>query len=264
MIHPENGRSLPQEDYIAGLAKGLAVLDCFDSGKSRLSVTQTAERTGLTRTAARRHLRTLYYLGYLDSDGRYFWLTPKILKPAGIYLNSAPLPKIARPILRDLAAQTGCYHSVVVLEGGEAVTVAGCYPLHMEHVRVLPYGIYSGNRIPAHSGANGKVLLAALAPEALEQWLARYPLVRFTAHTFTDAGRLKSHLEEVRGQGWATALGEFEPGFGGLAVPVVDAAGRVVAALNAVDFNEQIASPVWRSRCLPLLQQAALAMRVML
>ena len=264
MVHPNNGRSLKPEDYIAGLAKGSAILDCFDSGQVRLSVTKTAERTGLTRAAARRHLRTLYYLGYLDSDGQYFWLSPKILKPAGIYLNSAALPRASRAVLRSLPQQTGCYHSVVVLSGGEAVTVASCYPPHLEQAQVLPYGIYSGNRIPAHSGANGKVLLAALSFDQLAQWLAAYPLVRFTTQTITDAEVLQEQLAQVRQQGWAEALGEYEPGFGGLAVPVVDARGEVVAALNAVDANGTISDAAWRSRCLPLLQKAAAEIRVML
>ena len=264
MVHPNNGRSLKQEDYIAGLAKGLAILDCFDSGQVRLSVTKAAERTGLTRAAARRHLRTLFYLGYLDGDGQQFWLSPKILKPAGIYLNSAALPRAARAVLRSLPKQTGCYHSVVVLSGGEAVTVASCYPPHLEQAQVLPYGIYSGNRIPAHTGANGKVLLAALNPVQLEQWLAAYPLMRFTTQTLTDRSLLQQQLAEVRQQGWAEALGEYEPGFGGLAVPVIDAQGEVVAALNAVETNDHIADVAWRNRCLPLLQKAAAEIRVML
>ena len=264
MVHPNNGRSLKQEDYIAGLAKGLAILDCFDSGQVRLSVTKAAERTGLTRAAARRHLRTLFYLGYLDGDGQQFWLSPKILKPAGIYLNSAALPRAARAVLRSLPKQTGCYHSVVVLSGGEAVTVASCYPPHLEQAQVLPYGIYSGNRIPAHTGANGKVLLAALNAAQLEQWLVAYPLMRFTTQTLTDRSLLQQQLAEVRQQGWAEALGEYEPGFGGLAVPVIDAQGEVVAALNAVETNDHIADIAWRNRCLPLLQKAAAEIRVML
>ena len=207
MVHPNNGRSLKQEDYIAGLAKGLAILDCFDSGQVRLSVTKAAERTGLTRAAARRHLRTLFYLGYLDGDGQQFWLSPKILKPAGIYLNSAALPRAARAVLRSLPKQTGCYHSVVVLSGGEAVTVASCYPPHLEQAQVLPYGIYSGNRIPAHTGANGKVLLAALNAAQLEQWLVAYPLMRFTTQTLTDRSLLQQQLAEVRQQGWAEGEG---------------------------------------------------------
>lgn len=264
LLNQKNGHTIKQEDYIAGLAKGLAVLECFDSGRSRLSVTQAAERAGLTRAAARRHLRTLHFLGYLDSDGTLFWLTPKVLKPAAIYISTATLPKIARSVLRDLSEQSGCYHSVVILEGSEAVTVASSYPLHLAQAQVLPYGIYSGNRIPAHSGANGKVLLAALSDAALQQWLADYELVRFTAQTLTNPAALCAVLEEVRQQGWALAAGEFEPGFGGLAVPVFNAQGKVVAALNAVDHLANIHSLAWQNRMLSLLQQAALAMKVML
>ena len=68
--------SIAPADFIAGLAKGLAVLESFDTERQRLNATMAAERAGITRAAARRHLLTLAYLGYLESDGSYFWLAP--------------------------------------------------------------------------------------------------------------------------------------------------------------------------------------------
>lgn len=264
LANPQNGRMLQREDFIAGLAKGLAILDCFDTGRSRLSVTQTAERTGLTRAAARRHLRTLHYLGYLDSDGHSFWLTHKILKPAGIYISTAPLPKLARTVLRDLANRSGCYHSAVVLDGADAVTLASSYPQRNAPTHVLPYGIYPGNRVAAHCGANGKILLAALPPDELDRWLQQHSLTRFTPNTFTDETPFRNELARIRNQGWADAWGEYELGFGALAVPVCDAEGRCIAALNAVDFQQNIRAENWHERLLPLLRETALHLKTVL
>lgn len=264
LTHPHNGRTLKQEDYIAGLAKGLAILDCFDTGRSKLSVTQAAERTGLTRTAARRHLRTLHYLGYLDSDGQSFWLTHKILKPAGIYISTAVLPKIARPVLLDLANRSGCYHSLVVLDGPDAVTLASSYPHRNAPHHVLPYGIYPGNRVAAHCGANGKILLSSLATDALDHWLALHPLTRFTPFTLTDETAFRAELDQIRNQGFATAKGEYEPGFGALSVPVTDSEGRCIAALNAVDFQQNIDKANWNERLLGLLRETALYLKTVL
>ena len=103
----ERGVTISQADYIAGIAKGLAVLESFDTERQRLNATLAAQRAGLTRAAARRHLLTLAHLGYLETDGSYFWLAPKVLRFSGSYLASARLPRVIQPTLNRLTAQTG-------------------------------------------------------------------------------------------------------------------------------------------------------------
>ena len=68
---------------IEGMAKGMAVLESFDTQRQRLNATLAAERAGITRAAARRHLLTLAHLGYLETDGSYFWLAAKVLRFSG-------------------------------------------------------------------------------------------------------------------------------------------------------------------------------------
>ena len=115
---------IAKADLIEGMAKGLAVLESFDTERQRLNATLAAQRTGLTRAAARRHLLTLAHLGYLESDGSYFWLAPKVLRFSGSYLASARLPRVLQPTLNRLAAQTQQSFSAVVLDGDEVVIVA--------------------------------------------------------------------------------------------------------------------------------------------
>ncbi|HVE54262.1 MAG TPA: helix-turn-helix domain-containing protein, partial [Ramlibacter sp.] len=114
---------IAKADYIAGMAKGLAVLESFDTQRQRLNATLAAERAGLTRAAARRHLLTLADLGYLESDGSYFWLSPKVLRFSGSYLASARLPRAVQPTLDRLAMLTQESFSVVVLDGDQVVIV---------------------------------------------------------------------------------------------------------------------------------------------
>ena len=99
-------RQIAKADFIEGMAKGMAVLESFDTERQRLNATQAAERAGLTRAAARRHLLTLTYLGYLDTDGTHYWLSAKVLRFSGSYLASARLPRLLQPTLNRLAAQT--------------------------------------------------------------------------------------------------------------------------------------------------------------
>ena len=115
---------IAKADLIEGMAKGMAVLESFDTERQRLNATLAAQRTGLTRAAARRHLLTLAHLRYLETDGSYFWLAPKVLRFSGSYLASARLPRVLQPTLNRLAAQTQQSFSAVVLDGNEVVIVA--------------------------------------------------------------------------------------------------------------------------------------------
>ena len=74
---------IAKADMIEGMAKGMAVLESFDTQRQRLNATLAAERAGITRAAARRHLLTLTHLGYLETDGSYFWLATKVLRFSG-------------------------------------------------------------------------------------------------------------------------------------------------------------------------------------
>lgn len=264
LTHPTTGEIIAEEDFIAGLAKGLSILDCFSTERQKLTVTQAAERAEISRTAARRYLRTLKYLGYLDSDDRFYWLTHKVLRLSGAYYNTATLPKIARPILHELSTKTRCCHSIVALDNAYVVTLASSYPTNMNQNRVLPYGIYTGNRIPAHSASNGKVLLAALSQKELDDWLVRYPLTRFTRHTIVDKDLFRADIAKVARQGWSLNYEEHELGFGGLAVPILNAEGKVVYGLNAVDYIANVNKESWQDFCLSQLQEAALYLRTLL
>ena len=111
-------------DFIAGMAKGMAVLESFDTERQRLNATLAAQRAGITRAAARRHLLTLAHLGYLETDGSFYWLSSKVLRFSGSYLASARLPRVLQPTLSRLAAQTGESFSAVVRDADEVVIVA--------------------------------------------------------------------------------------------------------------------------------------------
>ena len=111
-------------DYIGSLAKGLAVLEAFDGGHPRLSVAQAAEATGLDRAAARRCLLTLTELGYAQYDGKFFALTPRVLRLGSHALASMPLTQIVQPWLDQLSERIGESVSVSILDGAEIIYVA--------------------------------------------------------------------------------------------------------------------------------------------
>jgi len=95
---------LDKRDWIAGLERGVAVIEAFDDAHPRMTASEAGLRTGMTRTAARRYLLTLQHMGYVAGDGKLFWLTPRVLRLGQSYLESARLPRIVQPFLQRVAA----------------------------------------------------------------------------------------------------------------------------------------------------------------
>lgn len=255
-----NKKIIRHEDFVAGISKGMAILDSFGTDRHRLNITMAAEKTGMTRAAARRHLLTLEYLGYLESDGHYFYLTPKILKFSGSYLGGAQLPKISQPLLNLLTTQTSLIYSVMVLDGYEAITIARS-AAHQQTDRVNPYGLHLGNRLPAHATSAGKILLAYLDDHAQQEWLNQYPLQRLTKYTYTNNIDFLRLLSEIKEQGWCYSSEEHELGVHALAVPIYGQQSRVVAALNIVSLTMRTTKEYLIQHILPLLQETARELR---
>ncbi|MBE7941023.1 MULTISPECIES: IclR family transcriptional regulator C-terminal domain-containing protein [Ramlibacter] len=251
--------AIAHADFIEGMAKGMAVLESFGPTRQRLNATLAAQKAGITRAAARRHLLTLAHLGYLETDGSWFWLAPKVLGFSGSYLASAQLPRVVQPVLNRLAADTGQSFSVVVLDGDACVIVA-----RSSASRVLAYGLHLGARLPAHATSTGRVLLAALPKAGFRSWMAGRELPRLTPRTVTDAKAFRALIDKVRQEDCCLAQEEHELGVHAIAVPLRDMRGRVVAALNAV-VNPPQADAAWMVRhLLPVLWEAARDLRAVL
>ena len=254
---------MAKADYIEGLAKGLAVLEAFDTERQRLNATLAAQRTGITRAAARRHLLTLAELGYLESDGSYYWLSARVLRFAGSYMATSRLPRTLQPTLNRLAAQTQASFSAVVLDGGEGVIVARSAGT-AEPVRHLAYGLHLGARLPAHATSTGRVLLASLPMADFNAWLKGRSLVRITPQTEVNPRAFKALIEQVRQEDWCLARDAHELGIHALAVPLRNMEGRTLAALNVVGTAEQFIESAVQRKWLPLLLEAARELRPLL
>ena len=250
--------TIARADYIAGMAKGLAVLESFDTQRQRLNATLAAERAGLTRAAARRHLLTLAHLGYLETDGSWFWLSPKVLRLSGSYLATARLPRAIQPTLNRLAGMTGESFSAVVLDGDQVVIVARSGSAQ------LAYGLHLGARLPAHATSTGRVLLAAKPRREFNAWMKGRELPRLTGHTQVEARAFRDLIDQVRQQDYCAASEEHELGVHAVAVPLRDLEGRTVAALNVVTTRQRVEPRALQKDVLPLLLEAARELRPLL
>jgi IclR family transcriptional regulator, pca regulon regulatory protein len=224
---------LAKADVIEGAVKALAVLESFSAERQRLNATQVAQRTGITRAAARRHLLTLHALGYLQGEDGSYWLGARVLRLAGNYLASARLPRVVQPVLQRLSAASGCACSVAVLDEDEVVIVARAGEQRLGS-NALPFGTHLGARLPAFATSTGRVLLAQMSRTDLAHWLRGKTFARLTAHTVCEKAAWKALVQRAAVQGYCEVSQEHELGVQALAVPLRDSTGQVVAALNVV------------------------------
>lgn len=216
-----------KHDIVGSFAKGLRVLECFGADHPRLSISQVATTTGLDRATARRNLLTLHHLGFASYDGKHFALTPRVLRLGMGALAALPLAQVVQPWLDQLSEQIGHSCSVSVLDHTEIVYLA-----RAAQRRVMSIGLMPGSRLPAHSSSMGRVLLAALSEDEARAIINQADLTPRTVHALHDPDEIMREIGQVRNQGYARIEQEIELGLSSLAVPVIDAKGRVVAALN--------------------------------
>lgn len=240
-------------DFVQSLARGLAVIRAFDAEHRSLTLTEVSRRTEMSPAAARRFLHTLETLGYVRSDSREFQLTPRVLELGFSYLSALSLPEIMQPHLESLSRELHESVSAAVLSGTEVVYVA-----RVATRKIMSVAITIGTRFPAYATSMGRVLLASLSPAECDEVLSATEFVALTERTLTDRGDLEAELQRVREQGWAMVDGELEAGLTSIAVPVRDATGLVVAAIN-VPMLLGSATETARRRYLPELRRTAAA-----
>lgn len=214
-------------EFVAAFEKGLAIIEAFDTVVPELTLTAAARKTRLTRAAARRYLRTLVSLGYAETDGKMFRLTPRIMRLGYAYLSTAPLPNLAQPILDRIGERLREVVSLATRDGTEIVFLA-----RSASRRVLSATTSVGMRLPVYCTAMGRIMLAGLADVEAKRLLAAMPRKRLTPRTKVDPRELMVEIAAARKQGFSVSDGELEPGLRSIAVPVTDRQGHVVLAIS--------------------------------
>jgi len=203
------------KDFVKSLERGLAVIRAMGSSSDPMTLSEVAARAGIPRAAARRFLITLGELAYVESDGRLFRLTPRVMELGYGYLSGLSLPDLALPHIERLVNETKQPSEGAILDGDEIV-----YIFRVPGPYTLSSNVNVGARMPAHATALGKMLLTHLSEEELDEYLSTTEFDAFTERTVTDPARLREDIEEVRELGYALVDQELEPGLCAIAVPV--------------------------------------------
>ena len=240
-------------NFMTSLARGLAVINAFQERKRHLTIAQISHRTEIPRAAVRRCLYSLMKLGYVTTDGRTYSLLPKVLTLGHAYLSSTPLAVSAQPFLDRLSEQLHEACNLATLEGEQVLYIArSAIPQ-----RLISVDLSVGSRLPAYCTSMGRILLAALDDDQLQDYLAHAELQAKTSRTLHTPEALWECLQRVRHQGWCIVDQELEQGLRSLAVPVYDSAGHVLAAMNVSTHAGRVPVSELEKRYLPLMLSAS-------
>ncbi|QWF39905.1 IclR family transcriptional regulator domain-containing protein [Bordetella hinzii] len=215
------------ESFVRTFARGLKIIETMGQGDARQTLADIAAAVELPRTAVRRFLMTLIELSFVKTDGKHYWLTPKVLRLGLSYLYTLPYWRQSQLSLEELGARIGQSCAVSVLDDEEIV-----YVQRLHTKRILSMSPSLGSRLPAHAVSMGRVLLSGLDDEALEHYLRTATLKPLTTHTVVDRDRLREAILLARKQSYAWVDSELDDSIAGLAVPVRDQDGGIVAAIN--------------------------------
>jgi IclR family pca regulon transcriptional regulator len=240
-------------DFMTSLARGLAVVQAFQERKRHLTIAQISHRTEIPRAAVRRCLHTLIKLGYATTDGRTYSLLPKVLTLGHAYLSSTPLAVSAQPYLDRMSEQLHEACNMATLEGDDILYIARSATTQ----RLISVDLSVGGRLPAYCTSMGRILLAALDDSSLKDYLDHADLQTKTSRTLTTPQALLECLQQVRQQGWCIVDQELEQGLRSIAVPVYDASGQVLAALNVSTHAGRVSRNELEQRFLPSMLSAS-------
>ena len=246
-------------DWIAGLEKGLRVIEAFSDAHPRLTPSTAARRTGITRTAARRYLRTLHHLGYVESDGQLFWLTPRVLRLGWSYFDSAKVPRAVQPFLQRISMTLGGATYFAVLDEDDVVFVARDGTNLVQNV-----GFVLGARIAANVASAGIAMLSCRTSREVDRWLVGRKFVPYTPYTATTREAVRENIANARSRGYALLEQQLERRVRGIAVPIRGRDGQVYGAISISLPMGNETSERAVARTLPVLREAEYALLALL
>ncbi len=239
-------------EFVEALARGLAVIEAFDEAHPEMTLTELARKVNMSPATVRRNLHTLEALGYVRRHNKHFLLAPRILTLGSAYLKAAHVDEALMPELRRITDLFGDAASVSVLDGLNVLYLA-----HLSEARMSRRSASVGVTYPAYATSMGRVLLAALPPGQLDAYFRSYAPRRLTESTVTDEAGLRALMADVRVNGYSITVDQLDYGITALAVPIRDATGRVVAAVNTSGYTPRLKPEDLLDRRLPELRLAA-------
>ena len=242
------------EYQIQSVTNALDLLEAVAASADGLSLEGLRRQLRLTKETAMKFAVTLEQRGYLELDRLtdHYHLSLKTLALSQTFIRQAALFTQARPIIEELSRQCGETVYIAVMKENYSVYLEQAETRHA--VRVVSR---FGSQLPAYSSAGGKVLLAGMTGEAVAAYLDDTEIVAYTPTTIVDRGAFEAHLQQVAAQGFAINEEELESGVCGVAAPIRDHTGRVIAAAVVSAPTVRVSSHRLHTELVPMIREAA-------
>jgi DNA-binding IclR family transcriptional regulator len=217
----------------------LKLLEALAAEEAGISVLDIARKISFSKSTTHRALQVLEKEKFAERDplSDRYRRGPRMLDLAFYFISNFDLRSLAHPILQDIVAQVNETASACIY------TQEHLFFIDMvECSHPIRYINPMGRRPYMHAGAAGKVILAYLPDERINQIIAR-GLPAFTKNTITDAARLKTELTKIKNNGYAFSNSEFAEGGVAFAAPILDSGSNVTGCINIVvpvdRFNDE-------------------------
>ncbi|MFD2616213.1 IclR family transcriptional regulator [Terrilactibacillus laevilacticus] len=206
----------------------LRILECFNSEKTEWGVTELSDYLGLYKSVVHRALVTLENRGFVTKNpiSQKYFLGIKLFELGMVVAGQMNLRTIARPFMEDLCEFAKETVMLMIIDGLDGICID-----KVESSQSVRYTTPLGKRVPLHAGATTKILMAYLSEEKINKIVAR-GLKRFTPYTVCDSSELIKQLQLIKEKGYCISSNDFSLGGMGIAVPVYDYTGNVVAGLS--------------------------------
>lgn len=218
-----------ENEKVQTIDRLIQILDCFTIDQNELGVREVARLTGLSPSVCGRLMLAAKNQGLLlqNNESRNYSVGPKSLRWAEVYTTNLDIRNVALPVINELLLETKETISLYILDGDERLCVE-----RMESAQNVRIVARIGRRLPLYAGSAGKLLLAYLPENRQADILSRTNFQPFTIKTITDVNALKEELRMIRKQGYAFSDGEWVEDAAGIAAPIFDMKGDVLAALT--------------------------------
>ena len=224
---------------LRSVTNALRVMEALAEADRPMAVTELASRLGLAPSTTHRILATLAAEGFAARvpAHRRYRAGPSLASLARrALLDNVRLTEAARPVLQWLAAESGETTQLAVLDGSDTVAID-----HVDSAQPVIVHHPAGSRVPAHATAVGQAILAHL-PEVAAR-IAREGLVAHSSRTITDPIGFVDELETIRRRGYAVNVGQLHPETAGVAAPIIESSGAVIASVGISGPAARIGSP---------------------
>jgi DNA-binding IclR family transcriptional regulator len=229
-----------------------AILEIIAHHPQGVGVNAIARAADLPNSTVSRILLTVeQWEAVVRTEDNLFQIGPGLVRLVGQQSFTQNLTALARPIMQDIAETTGEAIALCVLNNMQTY-----YLDHVQSSQTILVRDWTGEHLPLHVAAPGKVFLAYASPDFVESVLAK-PLLQFAERTITAPERLRTHLTDIRTQGFAISDEEFAKGVLGLGVPIRDNDGNVMAAFNLYGPKFRLKDAFKQQQIVAVLQKGA-------